>query len=120
MGLFWRNVILERVMITRSYEPKVHLCGRGGEIFHQTYTRRYPPTRVVILSCNNIELYYVFGRLPEPSIHKVRPLTSHSETIISYFPSRSYSLYISYVNLMYKELGDFFRKIWKKVHVSIT
>ena len=32
VGIFWRNVILERVMITRSYEPKVHLGGRGGEI----------------------------------------------------------------------------------------
>ena len=32
VGVFWRNVILEKVMITRSYEPKVHLCGRGGEI----------------------------------------------------------------------------------------
>ena len=31
VGVFWRNVILERVMITRSYEQKVHLCGRGGE-----------------------------------------------------------------------------------------
>ena len=49
------------------------LYGRGGEIFHQTYTRRYPPTRVVRISCNNIELYYVFGGLPEPPIHKVRP-----------------------------------------------
>jgi len=36
VGVFWRNVILERVMITRSYEPKVHLCGRGGEIWIPT------------------------------------------------------------------------------------
>ena len=29
VGVFWRNVILERVMITRSYEQKGHLGGRG-------------------------------------------------------------------------------------------
>jgi len=32
VGVFWRNVILERVMITRSYEQKVHLGGRGERI----------------------------------------------------------------------------------------
>ena len=73
MGLFWRNVILESPIITGGYEPKGHLCGRGGEILDLTFTRRFPPTRVVRISCNNIELYYVFGGLPEPPIHKVRP-----------------------------------------------
>ena len=29
VGVFWRNLILERVMITRSYEQKGHLGGRG-------------------------------------------------------------------------------------------
>ena len=42
VGIFWRNVILERVMITRSYEPKVHLCGRGGEILDQSEIRTDP------------------------------------------------------------------------------
>ena len=32
VGLFWRNVVLERVMIPKSYEPKVHLGGRGERI----------------------------------------------------------------------------------------
>ena len=36
VGLFWRNVVLERVMITRSYEPKVHLSGRGERILDFT------------------------------------------------------------------------------------
>ena len=42
VGLFWRNVILERIMITRSYEQKVHLCGRGGEIETHTQKRNHP------------------------------------------------------------------------------
>ena len=32
VGLFWRNVILEMVMIKEGYEQNVHLCGRGERI----------------------------------------------------------------------------------------
>ena len=60
-------------VITEIYIPFVSLNGRGGEILDLTFTRRFPPTRVVRISCNNIELFYVFGGLPEPPIHKVRP-----------------------------------------------
>jgi len=39
VGVFWRNVILERVMITRSYEQKGHLGGRGERILPPTSQR---------------------------------------------------------------------------------
>ena len=39
VGVFWRNVILERVMITRSYEQKGHLGGRGETILPPTSQR---------------------------------------------------------------------------------
>ena len=32
VGIFWRNVILERTIFPTSYEPKVQVVGRGGEI----------------------------------------------------------------------------------------
>jgi len=41
VGLFWRNVILERIMITRSYEQKVHLDGRGERISYYAPQRTY-------------------------------------------------------------------------------
>ena len=61
VGIFLRSVILEREVITTTYRQKGQVDGRGGEILDPTFTRRFPPSRVVRISCNNIELFYVFG-----------------------------------------------------------